>query len=186
MTEPWQIHVCPVHGPRTPTMLGDCPVGCCAEVMEVVRVVRDTRGDGVGVIAREWTCGRVFTQGNGNVCHAPVTRSTITSPHGGVEVEYVRSDERSGGRRGLSEAAARLLTVIRDALGPHDPIFAIAAGALAFTTDRGQSTAEEAFEQSSGGETLEEAQARQLRGEHAFSPQPESPLGTDEEGRSDV
>jgi hypothetical protein len=29
MTEPWQIHVCPVHGPRTPTMLGDCPVGCC-------------------------------------------------------------------------------------------------------------------------------------------------------------
>jgi hypothetical protein len=33
------------------------------------------------------------------------------------------------------------LTVIRDALEPDDPIFAIAAGALAFTTDRGQSSA---------------------------------------------
>lgn len=36
----------------------------------------------------------------------------------------------------------------------------------------GQSSPADAFEQSSGGETIEEAQARQLRGEHAFGPHP--------------
>lgn len=36
----------------------------------------------------------------------------------------------------------------------------------------GQPSPAGAFEQSSGGETIEEAQARQLRGEHAFGPHP--------------
>jgi hypothetical protein len=82
MTEPWQIHVCPVHGPRTPTMLGDCPVGCCAEVMEVVRVVRDTRGDGVGVVARYvrlgMNVGVPFDDGTEGLRHVIATARTNT------------------------------------------------------------------------------------------------------------
>jgi ADP-ribose pyrophosphatase YjhB (NUDIX family) len=88
-----------------------------------------------------------------------------------------------GGRRGtLGELLRRALRALGGE-GSH-----VAASGRASRSRRsslkppagGQSTAEEAFEQSSGGETLEEAQARQLRGEHAFSPQPESPLGTDD------
>jgi hypothetical protein len=181
MTEPWQIHVCPVHGPRTPTMLGDCPVGCCAEVMEVVPVVRDTREDRME---------RYRALQDYLLTFAETIRDTLGSDDEtagdwsdalksvATEVDALRQQHAGAVEdcRKLREA----LTVIRDALEPDDPIFTIAAGALAFTTDRGQPTAEEAFEQSSGGETLEEAQARQLRGEHAFSPQPDTRGATDE------
>jgi hypothetical protein len=190
MTEPWQIHVCPVHGPRTPTMLGDCPVGCCAEAMEVVPVVRDTRGDGVGVIERKWTLKGGYSR-DGNWPDEPTRLMTLVESGPTLSmretVEVVPAEQL----RGAVEERDKLLRRALRALGGEGRTsrHLVAQQIEAFLLKPpagGQSTAEEAFEQSGGGETLEEAQARQLRGEHAFSPQPESPLGTDEEGRSDV
>jgi hypothetical protein len=184
MTEPWHIHVCPVHGQRTPNTLGDCPVGCCAEVMEVVRVVRDTRGDGVDVL-RHWLAyadkekpplavspvwaGSEESAEKWREIGARVEGPFVLESAGAVEAIHRLNVDWGNVRRNCGdpkcEGDCRWVSQLEEATG-------LDLG--------GQSTAGEAFEQSSGGETLEEAQARQLRGEHAFSPQPDTRGATDD------
>jgi hypothetical protein len=179
MTEPWQIHVCPVHGQRTPNVLGDCPVGCCAEVMEVVRVVRDTQVDRLNVLGRNTDAHKT----------APSMRTAEQWKAIAGEMEATAAILRSDladARADLEGAVGALAELVRLKDGPRDDAYRAAKDA-AWDAAReiirqhgGQSTAEEAFEQSSGGETLEEAQARQFRGEHAFSPQPDTRGAVDE------
>jgi hypothetical protein len=182
MTEPWQIHVCPVHGPRTPTMLGDCPVGCCAEVMEVVRVVRDTREDRMDVIAREGVIDDAMHEiamrvqdGDGEPMDPAWRREFAEAVAGRLADELVGA---VGHARVLQARLDAIVKVCDQFEGRAEKSVPGLIRSLA--TVGGQSSAEEAFEQSSGGETLEEAQARQLRGEHAFSPQPETRGAVDE------
>jgi hypothetical protein len=188
MTEPWQIHVCPVHGPRTPTMLGDCPVGCCAEVMEVVRVVRDTRGDGLGLIEH----GKAFEAEFAailNVAYKKDGSKDFAEFTSAFCAGWIACRERHAGAVSDAETGRALIDRMFEL--PRGPEWEQALAELRVWSmkdhnPRGQSTAEEAFEQSSGGETLEEAQARQFRGEHAFSPQPDTSGATDENENTDA
>jgi hypothetical protein len=148
MTEPWQIHVCPVHGPRTPTMLGDCPVGCCAEVMKVVRVVRDTRGDGVDVLAHYPERVRIDRTTDTGRFLGPFDADRTNGRSDMDSCIYVRADiargavealERYGWHRGDCPA------IFVD--GPGSCVCGWSKAATALGLFGGQSTAEEAFEQ---------------------------------------
>jgi hypothetical protein len=125
-------------------------------VMEVVRVVRDTRGDGVGVVARYvrlgMNVGVPFDDGTEGLRHVIATARTNTHAEMIVRALNNRAVDALGEAMHLvEEFEARIAS---EWGGPEDARIAPLRESLAAL--RGQSTAEEAFEQSSGGETLEE------------------------------